>query len=137
MIDFAKIKSQSFHTLSIAKVFMLKFRLISLLAVVTAVCIGAFLPRPSKHPPEVRRILTKVPSILGSSHTETLAVLFGEKFPKLSDYYRDRGGNRCCIIEIATGYQLVYFVKENEVVEHLSVESWDEKEISGPLSPRA
>ena len=36
------------------------------------------------------------------------------------------------MIEIATGYQLVYFVKENEVVEQLSVESWHEKENQWP-----
>ena len=108
---------------------MPKFRLISLLAVVTAVCIGAFLLRPAKHPPEVQEILAKAPSVLGSSYTEALAVLFDEKPPVLNDYYGDYHckDNRCSMVDIVIGYRFVYFLNKNKI-EHLSVEWWDEKE---------
>ena len=109
---------------------MLKFRLISLLVLVTAVCIGAFLLRPAKHPPEVQKILAKTPSVLDRSYIEALAVLFNEEIPECSYYVPDlhSKNNSYYEFEIGTEYRLVFFLESKNEIKHLSVYSWDEKE---------
>ena len=108
----------------------LRFSILSLLCVVTFVCLVAFMIQRPAHPKEVNTLLSKVPAVVYSEgYRKALIVLFEGKVPKSNYIASDFNNvdNKCRLFDIAVGYRLVFFLKNGLEVEHLSVDAWDTK----------